>query len=95
MFEYLIVVKIVAKIRLSYKCYTDGQKMNMYMMTIYIIHGSFGDVMLNHDLWLNVGSDFIYVIKTILVVNIDYNYFIVTNWNCKLTFLKKCQGTLQ
>jgi hypothetical protein len=75
MFEYLIV----AKIRPSYKCYTDGQKMNMYMLTMYIIHGPFGYVMLNHDLWLNVGCDFIYVIKAILVVNIDCNCFIVTN----------------
>jgi hypothetical protein len=51
MFGYLIVVKIVAKIKkLNCKCYTDGQRMNMYMLTIYIIHGPFGDVTLSNDL---------------------------------------------
>ncbi len=35
----------------------DGQRMNMYMLTIYIIHGPFDDVMLNHDLSLNVGCN--------------------------------------
>jgi hypothetical protein len=37
-------------------------------------------------LWLDVGCDFIYVTKAFLVVNIDCNCFIVTNWSCKLTF---------
>jgi hypothetical protein len=36
---YLIVVKIVAKTRLSDKCYTNGQIMNMYTLTVNIIHG--------------------------------------------------------
>jgi hypothetical protein len=27
--------------------------MNMYMLTIYIIYGPFGDVMLSHDLQLD------------------------------------------
>jgi hypothetical protein len=76
---YLIVAKIVAKTRFSCKCYTDGQKMNMYML--YIIHGPFGDIMLSHDLWLDVGCDFTYATKTILVVNVGCNCFIVTNWN--------------
>jgi hypothetical protein len=60
---YLIIVKINAKTRFNYKCYTNGQRMNMYTLTIYIIHNLFGDVMLNHDLWLNVGCDFSYAIK--------------------------------
>ncbi len=46
----------------------DGQRMNMY-----IIHGSFGDIVLSHDLQLNVGCDFIYAIKTILVINVGCN----------------------
>jgi hypothetical protein len=51
MFGYLIVVKIVAKIEnLIANVITDGQRMNMYMLTIYIIHGPFGDVMLSNDL---------------------------------------------
>jgi tryptophan-rich sensory protein len=55
MFEYLIVIKIIAKIKLTCKCYTNGEKMNMYMLTIYIIHGPFGYVMMSHILQLNVG----------------------------------------
>jgi len=54
MFEYLIVIKIIAKIKLTCKCYTNGEKMNMYMLTIYIIHGPFGYVMMSHILQLNV-----------------------------------------
>ncbi len=72
MCEYLIVVTIVTKIRC--KCYTSGQRMNMYMLIIYIIHGSLSDIMLSHDLRLNVGCNFTYAI-----VNVDYNCFIVAN----------------
>jgi hypothetical protein len=50
MFGYLIVVKIVTKIRHSCKCYTYGQRMNMYTLSVYIISSPFGDIMLNHDL---------------------------------------------
>jgi hypothetical protein len=73
----MIVAKIVTKTRFSCKCYTDGYKMNMYTLTIYIIHGPFGDVMLSHDLQLDVGCDFTYAIKAILVVNVAYNCFII------------------
>jgi hypothetical protein len=38
------------------------------MLTIYIIHGPFGDVMLSHDLRLIVACDFTYVTNAILVV---------------------------
>jgi hypothetical protein len=58
--------------------------MNMYML--YIIHGPFGDVMLSHDLWLDVGCDFTYATKAILVVNVGCNCFIVANWNWILAF---------
>jgi len=34
----------------------DGQRMNIYMLTVYIIHCPFGDVMLSHDLQLDVTS---------------------------------------
>jgi len=70
----------------SYKCYTNGQKMNIYTLTIYIIHGPFDYVTLSYDLWLDVGCNFTYATKAILVVNVGYNYFIVTNWSHKLTF---------
>jgi hypothetical protein len=44
---YLIVVKIVAKTRLNYKCHTNGQRMNMYTLIVYIIYGRFVDVMMS------------------------------------------------
>ncbi len=75
---YLIVVKVVAKIKLSYNCYTYGQRMNMYTLIVYI-HGPFDDVILSYDLQSDVGCDFTYVTKAILVVNVDYNYFIQAN----------------
>jgi hypothetical protein len=42
------------------KCYTNAQRMNMYMLIVYINHGPFGDIMLRHDLWLNVRCNFTY-----------------------------------
>jgi hypothetical protein len=69
------------KKKLSCKCYMDGQRMNMYNLTIYIIHGAFGDIMLSHYLWLGVGCDFIYATKTILVVNVGCICFIITIWH--------------
>jgi hypothetical protein len=72
-----VVAKIVVKTSFSCKCYTDGQRMKL---TVYIIHGPFGD-MLSYNLWFVVGCNFTYATKTILVVNVDYNYFIVTNWH--------------
>jgi hypothetical protein len=83
---YLIVVKIVAKINFSYKWYLNGQRMNMYTLIVYIIHGSFGDVMLNHNLWLDVECDFTYAIKSILVINVGCKCLIFANWNRKMTF---------
>jgi hypothetical protein len=79
---YLIFAKIDAKKKKSCKCYMDGQRMNMYTFPIYIIHGPFDNIMLSHDLQCNyVGCDFIYAIKTILIVNVGCNYFILTNWH--------------
>jgi hypothetical protein len=60
--------------------------MNMYTLTIYNICGPLVDVMLSFDLQLNVGCDFTYATKTILVVNVDCNYFIVAKWSHKLIF---------
>jgi hypothetical protein len=39
--------------------------MNMYMMIVYIIHCPFGDVILSHDLQLDVECDFNYATKII------------------------------
>ncbi len=41
------------------------KKMNMHMLTIYIIHCPFGDVMLSHDFQLDVKCDFTYATKII------------------------------
>jgi hypothetical protein len=87
---YLIVVKIVAKIRLSCKYYRDGRRMNMYMLTIYIIHSPFGGVMLSHDLRLDVGCDFNHRTKAILVVNVGCNCFIVVDWDLSSNGGKNC-----
>jgi hypothetical protein len=81
MWEIMCGYLIVAKIELSCKCYMDGQKMNMYTLTIFIIHGPFSDVMLNHNLWLDVRCNFTYVTKRILVVNVGCIYLMVTNWH--------------
>jgi surface polysaccharide O-acyltransferase-like enzyme len=72
---YLIVVKIVAKTRPSCKCYRNGQRMNMYMLTIYIIHNPFGEVIQSHYLQLHVECNFMYAIKEIFVVNVGSNCF--------------------
>jgi hypothetical protein len=53
----------------------------MYTLTIYIIHGPFGDGIMNHDLRLDVKSNFIYETKVILVINVGYNCFIIANWH--------------
>jgi hypothetical protein len=37
--------------------------------------------MLSHDLRLNVGSNFIYVAKAILIVNVGCKCFIIANWH--------------
>jgi hypothetical protein len=49
------------------------------MLIIHIIHGPFGDVILNHDLQLDVGCNFTDAIKANLVVNVDCNCFIIAN----------------
>jgi hypothetical protein len=49
----------------SCKCYTNGHRMNMYTLTVYIIYGPFGNIMLSYDLQLNVGCDFIYASRAI------------------------------
>jgi hypothetical protein len=61
-------------------------ELNIYVWIIYIINGLFCDIMLDNDLWLDIGCDYTYVIKIILIVNVNYNYFIISNWNHKLTF---------
>jgi len=77
---------IVAKTRFSCKCYMNGRRMNINMLIIHIIHGPFGDIILNGDLQLDVGCNFTNAIKAILIVNVDCNCFLIANWSHKLEF---------
>jgi hypothetical protein len=86
MWQIMCGYLIVAKTRFNYKYYMDNQRMIVYMLTVYIIHGAFGDIMLSHDLWLNVWCDFTYTTKSVLIVNVGCIYFLVANQNCKLAF---------
>jgi hypothetical protein len=49
------------------------------MLIIHIIHGPFGDIILNGDLQLDVGCNFTNAIKAILIVNVDCNCFLIAN----------------
>jgi hypothetical protein len=69
---------------ISWKLYTNGQWMKVYMLTIYIIYGECDDIMLNHHLLLDVAYNFIYVTNEILIVHVGSNLFLVANFNCKL-----------
>ncbi len=63
----------------SYKLYTNGQWMKVYMLTIYIIHVECDDIMLSDHLELNVVCDFTYASNGILVVHVGCNLFLVAN----------------
>ncbi len=64
----------------------NGQWMKSYMLNVYIIHVECADIVMNHHLWLNVGCNFTYVINGIQLHVLICNFFIVVNYNCKLTF---------
>jgi hypothetical protein len=49
------------------------------MLTIYIIHMEYVNIMVSHHFLLNVECDFTYAITRLLVACVNYNYFIVTN----------------
>ncbi len=68
----------------SCKLYMNGQRMKVYMLTIYIIHVECDDIMLNHNLQLDVACDFAYATNGILVVHVGCNLFLVANYNPKL-----------
>jgi hypothetical protein len=68
----------------SYKLYTNGQRMKVYMLIIYIIHVECDEIMLSHHLRFDVARDFIYATNIILVIHVDCNLFLVTNYSCKL-----------
>ncbi len=64
----------------------------MFIHWLCIMHGPFGDIMLSHDLWLDVGCDFTYAIKVFLIVNVGCNCFIVTNWHFSFNVVFICFG---
>jgi hypothetical protein len=41
---------------------------------------------MNYHLQLDIGCDFIYAIKGLLIACVDPNLFIIANYNRKLTF---------
>jgi hypothetical protein len=53
--------------------------MKLYMLTIYIIHEEYVEVMVGHHLQLNIKSDFTYTTIEFFIANVDDNLFIVTN----------------
>ncbi len=70
----------------SYKCCTF-QRMEVYMLTIYFIHGKCVEIMWSHHLWLKVQCNFTYATNGCFNCKVDYNYFLVTNYRrCKLVF---------
>jgi hypothetical protein len=68
----------------SCKFYMDGQRMRVYMLSVYIIHVERDDIILSHHMWLYVACDFIYVGNKILVVHVGCNLclvaFTIANW---------------
>jgi hypothetical protein len=57
---------------------------HVYIYHIYRPWSS--EVMPSYDMWLDVGCNFIYATKAILVINVGCNCFIVANWSYKLAF---------
>jgi hypothetical protein len=76
---------LVTKVRVNYKLYINSQGMRTYMLTIYIIHVKYVDIIMNYYLWLDVECNFIYAINEFLIVNVHCNLFIVANYSHKLT----------
>jgi hypothetical protein len=68
----------------SCKLYMNGQRMKVYMLTIYIIHVECDDIILNHHLQLNAACNFIYATNGILIVHFGCILFLVANYNHKL-----------
>jgi hypothetical protein len=66
------------------KLYMNGQWMKVYMLNVYIIHVDYDDIMSSHHLRLNVAYNFIYATNGILVVYVDCNLCLVTNYSHKL-----------
>jgi hypothetical protein len=58
--------------------------MKVYMLTIYIIHVECDDIMLSHNLQLDVARNFIYATNGILVVHVGCNLFLIINYSRKL-----------
>jgi hypothetical protein len=63
----------------SYKLYTNGQLMKVYVLIVYMILVDCNDIMLGHHLQLDVACDFIYVINEISIVHVSCNLFLVAN----------------
>jgi hypothetical protein len=65
-----------------------NQDMEVYMLTIYFIHGKCVDIMLTHHLQLIVQCYLVYATQGFFSFKVDCNCFLVTNCNHKLMFFK-------
>jgi hypothetical protein len=65
----------------SYKLYTNGQHMKVYVLTIYMILVDCDDIILGYHLQLDVACEFIYAINESFVVHVGCNLVLVANWN--------------
>jgi hypothetical protein len=77
---------LVTKIGISCKFHTNDQQMKLCMLSVNIIHVKCVNITMNHHLQLDVGCDLVYATNEFLLTCVDYNLFIVTNYNYKLTF---------
>ncbi len=68
---------------ISYKLHTNIQWIKLYMMTIYIIHMEYANIMESHHLLLNIECDFTYATTGVLITYANYNLF----YSHKLTLL--------
>jgi hypothetical protein len=86
LYNYLIVINVANNVWIF-----DSYKNNIYLQMlynwskdehVYIIHGPFGDVMMSHDLWVDVKCDFTYATKAIF----GFKCWLQLFYNHKLTF---------
>jgi len=56
--QYVNEVFLITKMGISCKLHMNGQRMRLYMLTIYIIHVQCADIMMSYHLWLEVECNF-------------------------------------
>ncbi len=59
----------------SCKFYMNGQRMKMYIRSVYIIYAECENIMLSHHLQLDVACDFTYATNGVLVIHVGCKLF--------------------